>query len=150
MIDHRERGPTAGRFSTNRLFEWIMAIMMLQIAVTLAMPGDTLGRGALRMLQEQMGLGESFIAVLLGCIGTLRCAALYANGNIPVHGPRARTAGSAIGALTLAVLMATMLYDSFVSGSGSILVPVFGSLIIGEVVSAYRATRDGRFKPKLF
>ncbi len=150
MIDHRDRAQTAGRYSSNRLFEWVMAIMMLLIAFTLSLPGDTLSRGALNMLQTQLDIDEPIVAVILAAVGTLRCGALYANGNLPVYGPKARTLGSAVGALSWAVLMSTMIFDSLLSKSASIMVPVFGSLIIGEVVSAYRATRDGRFKSKLF
>ena len=42
----------AGPYSSNRLFEWVMAIAMFLMAVTLALPGDSLDRGALRQLAE--------------------------------------------------------------------------------------------------
>ena len=32
----------AGPYSTYRLFEWSMAVMMLLIAITLILPGDTI------------------------------------------------------------------------------------------------------------
>lgn len=139
----------AGPHSSNRLFEWIMAIMMLLIAMTMAVPGDTLGRGSLYMIQLLFGLGETVAAVVLAGAGVLRCFALYANGNIPIYGPKARITGSAIGALSWSILLVALLYDSIITGAASIMVPVFGSLIIGEIVSAYRATRDGRHKSKL-
>ena len=42
----------AGAYSFNRLFEWAMAVMMLLIAVTLAMPVDTMERAALKRIAE--------------------------------------------------------------------------------------------------
>lgn len=135
----------SGPYSSNRLFEWVMAIAMFLMAVTLALPGDSLDRGALRQLAEA-GFSEEGMAVILAAIGVARCVALFANGNLPFYGPILRWVGSAVGAFVWAYLMAVLAFDSLVTGNPSFIMPLFGVIAAGEVVSCKRAVRDGRFK----
>ena len=71
----------AGPYSTYRLFEWCMATMMVLIAGTLALPGDTMKRAALKPIAE-MGFTEENMALLFGSVGAIRCLALFLNGHI--------------------------------------------------------------------
>lgn len=136
---------SAGPYSSNRLFEWIMAVSMLLIAFTLALPGDSLDRGAIRMLLEA-NLSETTIGSIFGIIGSARCIALFANGNLPFYGPILRYVGSVVGALFWSYLMTVLVIDAFVTGKNSMFMPLLGALAAGEVVSVKRAVRDGRFR----
>jgi len=142
---YKRQGDLAGAFSSNRLFEWVMAIAMLLIALTLAFPGDSLDRGALRHLADS-GMSENAISFIFALIGSARCVALFANGNLPVYGPILRYIGSVVGALFWSYLMTVLAYDSLVTAKNSMMMPLLGSLAAGEVVSVKRAVRDGRFK----
>ena len=135
----------SGPRSSNRLFEWIMAVAMLLIALTLALPGDSLDRGALRQFSDA-GASEELIAFIFAIIGSARCIALFANGNLPTHGPILRYVGSVVGALFWSYLMTVLAYDGLVTGKNSMMMPLLGALAVGEVISVKRAVRDGRFK----
>lgn len=135
----------SGPYSSNRLFEWVMAVAMLLMALTLALPGDSLDRGALRQLSDA-GASEEAIAFVFALIGSARCFALFANGNLPVYGPILRYIGSVVGALFWSYLMTVLAYDGLVTGKNSMMMPLLGALAAGEVISVKRAVRDGRFK----
>lgn len=135
------RHEPAGDYSSNRLFEWVMAGCMLMIALTLALPGDTLERGALKMLADA-GADEMWLAVAFATIGTLRCFALFANGKLPIYGPMARYIGSMAGALAWVSIMLPLALDSLITGKPSLVAPIFGMLTLGELISCYRAVRD--------
>lgn len=135
----------AGPYSSNRLFEWIMAGGLILVALTLALPGDSLDRGALRLLVD-VGASEEAMATIFAVIGTMRAVALFANGKLPFYGPLMRYFGSVIGALVWFVLMSPLAYDSLLSGKVSIYVPLLGMLTLGELISVYRAVRDGGFR----
>lgn len=135
----------AGPYSSNRLFEWIMAGGLLMVAFTLALPGDSLDRGVLRLL-IQSGFSEPAMTVLFAIIGTMRAVALFANGKLPFYGPLMRYFGSFVGALVWAMMMSPLAYDSLLSGNPSIFVPLLGMLTLGELISVYRAVRDGGFR----
>ena len=145
MSSKRHQRDEAGVYSSNRLFEWIMAVAMLLMALTLALPGDSLERGALRHMADA-GLNEAAISFIFALIGSARCVALFANGNLPVYGPILRYIGSVVGALFWSYLMTVLVYDSLATGKNSMIMPLLGSLAAGEVVSVKRAVRDGRFK----
>lgn len=144
MISQPRQDPS-GPYSSNRLFEWVMAVAMLLMAFTLALPGDSLDRGALRQLSEA-GASEEAIAFVFALIGCARCIALFANGNLPFYGPILRYVGSVVGALFWSYLMTVLAYDGLVTGKNSMMMPLLGALAAGEVISVKRAVRDGRFK----
>lgn len=77
---------SAGPYSTYRLFEWCMATMMVLNAFTVAIPGDTMKRNALRPIAE-MGFSEANTALIFGCASSARVMALFLNGYINSHGP---------------------------------------------------------------
>lgn len=137
--------PSAGPYSSNRLFEWIMAGGLLLISLTLALPGDSLDRGALRLLAAA-GVSEEAMAFTFATIGMMRAVALFANGKLPIYGPLMRYAGSFTGALVWVLMMSPLAYDSLLTGKVSIYVPLLGMLTLGELISVYRAVRDGGFR----
>jgi hypothetical protein len=97
---------SAGPYSTYRLFEWCMATMMVLIAFTLAMPGDTMERNALRPIAE-LGFSEANMALIFDCAGSVRVMALFLNGyinNVRVgpKGAYAPAVGAGIGCLIIA------------------------------------------------
>lgn len=135
----------AGAYSSNRLFEWVMATGMLLIAATLALPGDSFDRGAIRLLLDA-GMTETMIGTLFGMIGAARCVALFANGNLPLYGPILRYIGSVVGALFWSYLMTVLIYDGLRMGAASLFTALLGALAAGEIASVKRAVRDGRFR----
>ncbi|WP_063928381.1 hypothetical protein [Methylobacterium aquaticum] len=136
----------AGPYSSERLFEWAIAVMMVMIAVTLAMPGDTLERTALRPIAA-LGATEENMATFYAVVGIARGFALYMNGHI--NNGRVFPSGAYIrawcalfsavvwGQLTLALFM-----DAFHANSPSLNIPVFGTLTMFELLSCYIARRD--------
>ncbi|MBN9444401.1 hypothetical protein [Bosea sp. (in: a-proteobacteria)] len=118
---------------------------MLLFAFTLALPGDSLDRGALRLLADN-GASEEAMALLFAVMGTMRSVALFANGKLPLYGPLMRYAGSLVGALTWSAMMTPLLLDSLITRKVSLFVPLLGMLTLGELISVYRAVRDGGFR----
>lgn len=136
----------AGPYSTNRLFEWCMAIMMVLIALTLALPGNTLDRAAVRAVAE-LGLTEESIAALFGMVGAARVLALWLNGHINngrtwPNGANIRAVGAAIGCVFMGQFTVALFWDSYITGLASLFVPVLGTLAAGEAMSCYVARLD--------
>ena len=136
----------AGYRSSNRGLEWMFAFGMLFAAFTLALPGDSLDRTALKPLSN-FGLTETTLAVLFAWVGTLRGVALFANGALPYWGPMMRMIGSLVGVAMWFTLTSLLMYDWIVMKNPPTLhMAVDGMLIGGEIISYYWAMRDGRFK----
>jgi hypothetical protein len=138
----------AGPYSTYRLFEWCMAVMMVLIAITLAMPGDTMERSALKPIAD-MGFTEENMALFFGAVGVLRAMALYLNGHINniVVGPRGayiRAACAAGGCFIMGQLTGALMFEAFKGRDApSFVIPVFGTLAGFEALSVYIAALDG-------
>ncbi len=137
---------SAGPYSTYRLFEWCMAVMMVLIAITLAMPGDTMERAALKLI-ALLGFNEENMATFFAAVGSLRVMALYLNGyvnnsNIGPKGAYIRATGAAGGCLIMGQLTFALIYDAFQASSPSFFIPVLGTLAMFEAVSVYVACLD--------
>jgi len=138
----------AGPYSTYRLFEWCMATMMLLMAITLAMPGDTMERLALRPIAE-MGFSEANMALVFGSVGAVRTMALFLNGyinNVRVgpKGAYARAFGAAVGCFIMGQFSFALIYDAIaVAHAPSLSISVFGTLAGFEALSVYIAVLDG-------
>ena len=136
----------AGPYSNQRLFEWCMAIMMMLISATLAMPGDTMERGALRPLLDS-GFTEGNLSFFFGTFGALRALALAANGYInngyaKPSGAVLRAIGAGAGAFIWSQMTLVLAVDAFHADSVSLFIPVTGTLLIFEVISCRRAKND--------
>jgi hypothetical protein len=137
----------AGPYSTYRLFEWAMAVMMLLISVTLILPGDTMERNALKPIAD-MGFSEENMAWFFGSIGILRVMALYLNGHINnyVVGPKGayiRAVCAAGGCFIMGQFCGALIFDAFRADAPSFIIPVFGTLAMFEALSVYIAVLDG-------
>lgn len=136
----------AGPYSTYRLFEWFVTVTMILIAVTLAMPGDTMERAALKPIAER-GFNEENMAFFFGCVGTIRGCALYFNGyiNNAVVGPKGayiRAGCAGLGCLIWGQLTTALILDAFTASSPSFFIPVLGSIAGFEALSVYIAVLD--------
>ena len=137
----------AGPYSTYRLFEWCMALMFLGIAATLALPGDTMERAALKPI-AQLGFNESNLATFFAAAGSIRAMALFLNGfinnaNIGPKGAYIRAGCAAGGCLVMGQLTFALVYDAFQAASPSFFIPVLGTLAMFEALSVYIACLDG-------
>ncbi|WP_342152301.1 hypothetical protein [Methylorubrum sp. SB2] len=138
----------AGPYSTYRLFEWCMATMMLLMALTLAMPGDTMERLALRPIAE-MGFSEANMALAFGSVGAVRMMALFLNGfinnaRVGPKGAYARAFGAAVGCFIMGQFSFALIYDAFAEAHApSLSISIFGTLAGFEALSVYIAVLDG-------
>ncbi|MEE7479121.1 hypothetical protein MHIMP23_23310 [Methylobacterium hispanicum] len=151
MRPHRKPPMTAhlaGLYSTYRLFEWCMAVMMVLIAITLAMHGDTMERAALRT-NVDTGFTEANMATFFGSVGAIRVMAPYLDGyiNNVRTGPKGaytRAVCAAAGCLVMGQLTAALIYDAFPAASApSFAISVFGTLAGFEALTVYVAVLDG-------
>ena len=63
-----------------RATEWMTSFIMIGFAITLWMPGDTFAGNGYRSFRA-VGITEETAALPLFLIGSMRCCALYINGN---------------------------------------------------------------------
>lgn len=131
----------AGIHGANRLFEWVVSGMMLMIGFTLAMPGEV-ASDPLNVLVKSGVASEEILAFFFCAIAMVRIMALWANGRIPTHGPRARAICSAVAALIWSQMALASVWVGTVAGQTTLAAAIYGSLTIGELLSCYRATYD--------
>lgn len=124
-----------------RLFEWAMTCAMLFLALECAIWPGTIGASAFRYMLHV--IGPTNISLFFFAAGTLRIAALVANGSWPVYGPLMRAAGAGMAALIWFQMdIALFLLAPHNNGIPSPGIPVYFAITIGEIVSAYRAMTD--------
>ncbi|GJE80671.1 hypothetical protein [Methylorubrum thiocyanatum] len=134
--------------STYWLFEGCMATMMVLIAFTLAMPGDTMERSALKPIAH-MGFSEPNMALIFGCVESVRVMAQFLNGyinnvRIGPEGAYARAACAVVGCTIMGQFATALMWDAlFVAHAPSFVVLVFGTLAGFEAISVYIAVLDG-------
>lgn len=127
----------------DRLFEWVMALIMLGMAVEIAVWPSTIGTSSLRIIL--VIASPENMAFFFAVFGVLRIAALVANGSWPTHGPRLRAMGAGSAALMWGQMcVALILLTPHNQGIPSPEIPIYFALTIGELVSAYRAMTDER------
>jgi hypothetical protein len=130
-------------YCRNRMFEWVMTLAMLGIALEIAIWPSSIASGSFRLLLVVISPAE--LALFFGTFGLLRIAALIANGSWPEHGPRMRAMGAGAAALMWGQMcIALMLLTPDLGGVPSAGIPVYFSLTVGELISAYRAISDAR------
>jgi hypothetical protein len=141
----------AGPYSTYRLFEWYSSVTMLLMAFTLALPGDTLERGALKPIAD-MGVSEESLAVFFTCIGAVRCLALYLNGHINNFkvGPKGaviRAVCATLGCFIFSQFTMALIYDGmYVANAPALNIGVFGAMAGFEALSVYIAVQDAQVR----
>lgn len=126
-----------------RVAEWMTAMAMLGFALVLAMPGDTFQSSPGWDVFAHSGLGEPFVALVLGVIAVCRIGALYINGRWK-RTPGLRMFGAAAGAAVFGWLSMSFLWP-YVVGTTSTLSTAFTTyavLMVADVIAAYRAGAD--------
>ena len=130
-------------YCRNRLFEWVMTLSMIGMAVEIAIWPKAVAASSFRLMLgviNPLNIGMFFLA-----FGLLRIAALIANGSWPEHGPRMRAMGAGAAALMwgqmcIALVMLTSQRDGIPSPG----IALYFFLTVGELLSAYRAISDAR------
>lgn len=126
-----------------RATEWLTSLALLMMVLTMALPGDTLGRPGFHVLAA-MGFEEASVAVPLALVATGRLAALYINGAWR-RSPALRMWGAMAGAATFGALAVSFAWPWAAGGT----VPGTGAgtylvLAVFDVVAAYRSGADVR------
>ena len=130
-------------YCRNRLFEWVMTLTMLGIAVEVAIWPAAVGASSFRFML--LVISPSNIGMFFLAFGFLRIAALIANGSWPEHGPRMRAMGAGAAALMWGqMFVALLMMAPQNNGIPSPGISLFLFLTIGELLSAYRAMSDAR------
>src|ERR1039457_3242860 len=98
------------------MFEWVMTLAMLRIALEIPIWPNCIPTG---------------LSLFFGAFGLLRIAALIANGSWPEHGPRMRAMGAGAAALMWGQMcIALMLLTPDLGGVPSAGIPVYFSLTV--------------------
>lgn len=132
------------RHNADRSIEWFSSLAMLNWALILTLPGDTMSGSSFSEFRHY-GLDEIRLAVVLGIVGAVRVVVLWVNGRWP-RGPSLRIAGCVIGALIWSqvawlIALGTIVGQGVVStGTG-----VYAMLAFAEVLSIYKAAFDARY-----
>lgn len=124
----------------NRLFEWVMTVAMLGLALEIVIWPATIQASAFRFIL--LVVSTQFLGWFFLIAGTVRIAALIANGAWPVYGPWMRVATSAAVALIWIEMDAALFMLPPLTFAPSPGIPVYFALTIGELISCYRAISD--------
>lgn len=116
--------------------------MMLGIAVVLAVSPKAIAYSTFHLMLD-IGFSQAAVTLFFFGAGMFRIAALYANGNWPIYGPWFRALGALAAAVVWGQLMLALYSASAMTGTISPGVPVYFFLVTGELISCYRALRDG-------
>jgi len=131
------------RYCRDRLFEWVMTVAMLALAVEIFIWPATIGASAFRFILRVVSAENMGVFFII--FGAIRIAALVANGKLPEHGPRMRALGAGAAALMWGQMcIALLLLAPHNGGIPSPGIPVYFALTIGEMVSVYRALSNAR------
>jgi hypothetical protein len=130
-------------YCRNRLFEWVMTLSMLGMAIEIGIWPRAVQASSFRLMLDiidPLNVGMFFMA-----FGLLRIAALIANGSWPEHGPRMRAMGAGAAAMMWGQMgIALILLTSQRDGVPSPGISLYFFMTIGELLSAYRAMSDAR------
>lgn len=134
-----------GMTAHGRLNEWIGALVLLGLAVTLSLSGDAFTNSPRFTYFFPWLGGEVALAVPVAIIATARIAALLVNGRIP-YSHRFR-AGCAILGASVFMGLALLFAAPVVSGATAAPSPAVATylvLALGDLVAAWRAGADVR------
>lgn len=122
---------TVARYTRDRLHEWTMAATMILIGLQVAFWPSLLG-------------DWSAVWPLMIVVGSLRLAALIANGRSYVYGPRIRSFGALAGALMWSQILVALIVVLPRPAAPSLEISVLLVMTVGELYSSYRAATDVR------
>ncbi len=127
----------------NRLFEWVMTVAMLLLAIHVFIWPQAIGASAFRYILWI--IGPTFIALFFLIAGVGRVAALLANGSWPYWGPKIRAAGACLAALLWGQMcLALVVLIPEVGTPPSPGIPVYFALTLGEFFACYRVLANVR------
>lgn len=126
-----------GKYSANRLFEWVAAVGMLNTGIVLFVWPHTLASGNLRPLLHV--LGEHQLTAVYSCIGLIRTVTLIMNGSLSQFGPVLRIIMSSICLIVWLQMIAALWLQL---GQPSMITGILIALAGGELRSVVRARRD--------
>ncbi len=130
-------GKTIDRYCCNRLFEWVMTISLLLIGMLIVQWPESMSASAFRMVLR--GVGPIHLGIFYMVIGGVRIAALAANGRWK-YGRYARALGAVGGAIIWGQMdYALLILMPHAGTPPSPGLPVYFCLVIGELISCYRA-----------
>jgi hypothetical protein len=123
-----------------RLAEWVATLALAGVAITLALPGDTLGLPSFGGFRH---VSEVAVAVPVAMLATIRGGALAINGRVPAS-HRFRAAGAVAGAAVFGALAVAFAWPVLTGEQpAAITAPAtYAALAFGDVVGAWRAGAD--------
>ncbi|WP_121064822.1 hypothetical protein [Chachezhania antarctica] len=132
-----------------RATEWLTSCVLLVFAITLMVPGDTMGRAGFAPFRS-MGFDEAMLSTPLALIASARLAALYINGQWR-RSPVMRATGAVVGATVFTMLAVTFGWAWLTAGAvfqnAVALTTGFGTYLVlaaFDVLAAYRSGADVR------
>jgi hypothetical protein len=126
-----------GKYSANRLFEWVSAIGMLNTGLVLMIWPHTLAAGNLRPLLHVLAAGE--LTAIYCSLGVIRAATLILNGRLDHWGPKIRAAMASVSCIVWLQMIAALWLQL---GQPSMITGILIALAGGEFRSVVRARRD--------
>jgi hypothetical protein len=127
-----------GKYSANRLFEWVSAFGMLLTGLILMYWPHTLPAGNLRPLLHV--LSEDELTAIYLVLGAIRSVTLFLNGSLGIWGPRVRAIMSSLSFMVLLQMAAALWYQL---GQPSMITGFLVALAGGEFKSVIRAKGEG-------
>lgn len=125
-----------------RLFEWVMSISMVLLAIEVFVWPETLQASAFQW--ALLVMSSDFVGAVMFAAGWFRILALIANGSSMVIGPRVRAIGAIAGAVMWVQFGTALVKLSIVQHYPSPGIPFWFMFTIAELRIAYRAVLDVR------
>jgi hypothetical protein len=125
-----------------RLFEWVMSVSMVILAIEIFAWPETLKESAFQW--ATMVMNTEFVGVVMFGAGWFRCWALIANGSSMAIGPRVRAIGALVGAVLWFQFGLALAKHSIDQGIPSPGIPFWFMFTLAELRITYRAVLDVR------
>ncbi len=125
-----------------RAAEWLTSAIFAGLAVSFAMPGETMAVSSGFRGFVNLGISDTLAASFLASVATIRLAALVINGRWR-RSPHLRMGCAAFGAGVYAALGVTFAFP-FLQGSGALSTAVTTYFVLSgfDILASYRAARD--------
>lgn len=132
---------------SNRLFEWVMALVLFDIGVHMLIWPGAMSASAFRLIFDTIG-PYNLIGLYL-TVGLTRLIALYVNGMAPNIGPHLRAIGSLCGAMIWLQMDIALIGLPSVQGTPpSPGIQFYSVLVAAELYSTYRAAADAKSRTR--
>ena len=136
-------------YSTNRTFEWTVAVIMLLMGIgVMICVAFGFGIAGVFVVLTDLGLNHAQIGVLFILVGGLSCAALLANGRWRVNGCYLRAAGCSARLFVWLQLFAGVVQVMIRTEQFFLVMVVWGVFAVAECVSILVAILDRNAYPR--